>query len=114
MPRVKRGVNHVKKRKKILSKVKGYMWGRKKLISIAKTAINKAGQHAFADRKTKKGDFRRLWQIKINAGVRKEDLSYSAFIDKLKKKKVELDRKVLADLAENNPSIFKAIVDKVK
>lgn len=114
MPRVKRGTNHVKKRKTLLSKVKGYRWGRKKLVKAAKTAVNKAGQHSFADRRKKKGDFRKLWQIKIGAGARKEELSYSAFIKKLKDSKIELDRKILADLAENNPEIFKKIVAKVK
>lgn len=114
MPRVKRGTNHVKKRKNLLSKVKGYRWGRKKLIKAAKTAVNKAGQHSFADRRKKKGDFRKLWQIKISAGSRKEEVSYSAFIKKLKDNKIELDRKILADLAENNPEIFKKIVEAVK
>ncbi len=114
MPRVKRGTTHVKKRRKLLSKVKGYKWGRKKLIRLAKTAVNKAGQHAYADRKKKKGDFRGLWNIKINAGVREEGLNYSTFIKKLKDNKVELDRKVLADLAENNPKVFKEVVKKVK
>jgi large subunit ribosomal protein L20 len=114
MPRVKRGTSHVKRRRTLLKKVKGYKWGRKKLIRLAKTAVNKAGQHAFADRKKKKGDFRKLWNIKINAGVREEGLSYSAFIKKLKDNKVELDRKILADLAENNSKVFKEVVNKVK
>jgi large subunit ribosomal protein L20 len=114
MPRVKRGTTHVKRRRTLLNKVKGYKWGRKKLIRLAKTAVNKAGQHAYADRKKKKGDFRGLWNIKINAGVRKEGLIYSVFIKKLKDNKVELDRKILADLAENNPETFKEVVNKVK
>ncbi len=72
MPRVKRGTIHVKKRRKLLSKVKGFKWGRKNLIKLAKTAATKAGAHAYYDRKKKKGGFRRLWQIKINAAARQE------------------------------------------
>lgn len=114
MPRVKRGTIHTKRRKKLLQKVKGFKWGRKNLIRLAKTAATKAGAHAYADRKKKKGDFRGLWNIKINAGVREEGLSYSKFINKLKENKIDLDRKILADLAENNPKIFKKIIEKVK
>ncbi len=114
MPRVKRGTTHTKRRRKLLQKVKGFKWGRKNLIRLAKTAATKAGAHAYADRKKKKGDFRGLWNIKINAGVREEGLSYSKFINKLKNNKIELDRKILADLAENNPNIFKKVVEKVK
>lgn len=114
MPRVKRGTTHVKKRRKLLAKVKGFRWGRKNLIKLAKTAATKAGAHAYADRKKKKANFRGLWQIKIGAAVREQDLSYSKFIDLLKKKSIELDRKVLAGLAQNHHLIFNKIVEKVK
>jgi len=114
MPRVKRGTTHTKKRKKLLSKTKGYKWGRKKKIKEAKTAVLKAGAHAYRDRRKKKRTFRRLWQIKINAAARLNGTTYSQFIDKLKKAKVDIDRKILANLAEHNPEIFSKIVDKVK
>jgi large subunit ribosomal protein L20 len=114
MPRVKRGKVRAQKRKKLLNKTKGYKWGRKKLTRLAKTAVKKAGVHAYRDRKKKKRVNRRLWQVKLNAAVRQHDLSYSKFIDLLKKKKVELDRKVLADLAERNPEVFAEIVKLVK
>jgi len=114
MPRVKRGKTHLKKRKKLLKKVKGYKWGRKKLPKLAKPAVLKAGTYAYRDRKVKKRTARRLWQIQLNAAVREYGLSYSQFIGQLKKKKVEIDRKILSDLAKNNPEVFKAIVDLVK
>ena len=114
MPRVKRGVTHVKRRKNILKKTKGYKWGRKKLIRQAKTAINKAGQHALHDRHAKKKVTRRLWQTKINAAVRELDLTYSQFIHLLKKNKCELDRKVLSQLAEENPKVFADLVKNLK
>ena len=113
MPRVKRGPTHVKKRKKLLKKVKGYKWGRKKLIRLAKTAATKAGAHAYVDRKKKKRNNRALWQIKINAFVRGHGLSYSQFIKKLKDNKIELDRKILADLAVNNKKILAEIIKKI-
>ncbi|MCK5460345.1 50S ribosomal protein L20 [Candidatus Parcubacteria bacterium] len=114
MPRVKRGTTHVKKRRKLLDKVKGFKWGRKNLIKLAKTAATKAGAHAYADRKKKKANFRGLWQIKINGAVREQGLSYSKFINLLKKNKIELDRKILAGLAQNNRPIFNKIVEQVK
>ncbi|MDD4994931.1 MAG: 50S ribosomal protein L20 [Patescibacteria group bacterium] len=114
MPRVKRGTTHLKRRHKILAQAKGYRWGRKNRIKLAKTAITKAGAHAYRDRKNKKRLNRGLWHIKINAAVRPLGLSYSRFMNALKKKKIELDRKVLADLAENEPKIFEAIVKAVK
>jgi len=110
MPRVKRGKFHIKKRKALLKKTKGYRWGRKKLVKLARTAYRKAGQHALADRRKKKGDFRALWQIKISAACQANGTSYSKFMGALKKQKIELDRKVLADLAENNPIIFAEII----
>jgi len=114
MPRVKRGTIHSKKRKAILKQVKGYRHGRKKLIKLAKVAILKAGQYAYRDRRNKKREIRRLWQIKLNAAVRVFEMSYSKFIHALKVNKIELDRKVLADIAENNTEVFAKIVEKVK
>lgn len=114
MPRVKRGKIHLKKRRKLLKKVKGYRWGRKKLIKLAKVAALKAGVHAYRDRRRKKREMRRLWQIKINAASRQLGLTYSKFIYLLKKAKVELDRKILSQLAEKYPPIFKQIVEKIK
>jgi len=113
MPRVKRGTNHVKKRNKLLSKVKGYKWGRSNLLTRAKEAIVKAGAHAFVDRRKKKRVNRALWQIKIGAFIREKGLSYSRFINMLKVNKVELDRKVLAGLAENNKKVFSNIIEQV-
>ncbi|MBU0649038.1 50S ribosomal protein L20 [Patescibacteria group bacterium] len=114
MPRVKRGKAHLAKRKKLLKKTKGYKWGRKKLIKIAKTAVTKAGAHAYSDRRKKKRTRRALWLIKINAGLRKHGLTYSKFMGALKKKNIEIDRKILAQLAENEPKVFKALIEKVK
>ncbi len=114
MPRVKRGKNHLKKRKKLLKQAKGYKWGRKKLPKLAKVAVTKAGAHAYNDRKKKKSDKRALWQIKINAFVREYNLSYSQFINKLKKNKIEIDRKILADLAVNNKKVLKKIIEEIK
>ena len=114
MPRVKRGVSHVKRRKNLLAKAKGFKWGRKKLIKLAKTAVVKAGAHAFVDRRKKKRTARSLWQIKISAFVREEGLSYSRFIAALKSNKIELDRKILADLAVNQPEVLKQIITEIK
>ncbi len=114
MPRVKRGKSHLKRRKRLLKKVKGYRGTRKSRIKLAKTAVRKAGVYAYRDRRTKKRLSRSLWQIKINAACRENDLSYSKFINLLKINKIELDRKVLADLAENYPQVFSEIVKSVK
>jgi len=113
MPRVKRGISHVKKRRKLLKDVKGYKWGRKKLIKLAKTAQTKAGAHAYIDRRKKKRTMRSLWQIKINAFVREQGLSYSDFIHLLKINKVEVDRKILADLAVNDKEVLIALIAKL-
>src|SRR3989339_1038239 len=110
MPRVKRGVGHVKRRKNLLAKTKGYKWGRKNLIKRAKEASVKAGAHAYADRKKKKRDNRGLWQTKIGAYVKTQGLSYSKFIGLLKKNEIELDRKILADLSVNNKKVLAEIV----
>lgn len=114
MPRVKRGVIHNKKRKKILDQTKGFKWGRKNLIRLASTAATKAGANAFVGRKRKKRDFRALWQVKINSAVRPHGLSYSKFIKLLKENNIELDRKILANLAENHKPVFDSIVSQVK
>jgi large subunit ribosomal protein L20 len=114
MSRVKRGTTHVKKRRKLLKDVKGYKWGRKNLIKLAKTARTKAGAHAFVDRRKKKRTTRGLWQIKINAFVREHELSYSRFIGLLKANNVEVDRKVLADMAVNNKIELGALISQLK
>ncbi len=114
MVRVKRGKAAHKRRKKVLKKTKGFRWGRKSKYKAAKEALLHAGKYAFRDRRTKKRNFRRLWQTQINAACKQQGLSYSKFIHGLKKSKIELDRKALANLAKNNPDIFKKIVEKVK
>ena len=114
MPRVKRGTTHVKRRKNILKKTKGYNWGRKKKIKQAQEAILHAGQHALRDRRNKKRVNRRLWQTKLNAALRELDWKYSTFIDAMKKNKCDLDRKVLSQIAEKDPKTFKKIVASFK
>jgi len=114
MPRVKRGVTAHKRRKKLLKQTKGYRGGRKSKYRLAKEAFLHAQTYAYRDRRAKKRDFRRLWEIKINAGARANGITYSRFINALKKNKIELDRKILADLAENEPETFKKIVETVK
>ncbi len=114
MPRVKRGKNHLKKRRKLLKAVKGYRGGRKSKIKLARTAVKKAGVYAYRDRRNKKRTMRQLWQIKINAGCRENKLTYSKFIGALKKNKIELDRKILAQLAEHYPEIFVKIIGMVQ
>jgi large subunit ribosomal protein L20 len=114
MPRVKRGKTKHKKREKLLKQTKGFKWHRKNKKKAANEALIKAWTYAFRDRKNKKRSIRRLWNIKINAGARGYDLKYSEFINLLKKNNIELDRKVLADLAENEPEAFEQLVDKVK
>ncbi len=114
MPRVKRGTSHVKRRRKILKAVKGYRHGRKKLIKLAKVAILKAGAYAYRDRRVKKRTARALWQIKLNAATRAFGLSYSKFIHLLKINNIELDRKVLADLAENNTAVFAKLIETLQ
>jgi len=114
MPRVKRGTNHVKKRRKLHAAVKGFKWGRKNLIKVSKTARTKAGVHAYVDRRKKKRTTRALWQIKISAFVKEHGFSYSKFINALKVADIVIDRKVLADLAENNPQVLANIIAKIK
>ena len=114
MTRVKRGKIATKKRSKILKYTKGFRWSRKSKERAAKEALLHAWTHAFQGRKNRKRDFRSLWQVKINAASRLEGLSYSKFIAALKNKNIGLNRKSLADLAENNPAIFKRVADLVK
>lgn len=111
--RVKRGVFRRAKHKKILKLAKGYQGRRKSVFKLAKQAVIKAGQYAYRDRRVRKRDFRILWIRQINAAVREFGLSYSVFIKKLANAKIKLNRKILADLAENEPKAFKAIVAKI-
>ena len=114
MVRVKRGKAARKRRKHLLKYAKGFRWGRKKKYRLAKVALMKAWRYAYRDRRAKKRDFRKLWQTQINAGCRQFEISYSKFIAGLKKNKIELDRKILANLAQNYPQIFEKIVEKMK
>jgi len=109
MPRVKRGTHHIKRRKNILARTKGMMWGRKSKLTQAKIAATKAGLHAFTDRKNKKRDNRGLQNISINAAARLHGLSYSKLISQIKKKNIELNRRVLAQIAEKFPAVFEKI-----
>lgn len=114
MPRVTRGTQHTKRRRNLLSKVKGFKWGRKSKIRLARPAMLKAGAYAFRDRRAKKRVMRRLWNTKINAAARANGTTYSALINDLKKAGIELDRKVLAQIAEYHPEVFTAVVNAAK
>lgn len=114
MPRVKRGVTARARHKKVLALAKGFRGRRKNVYRIAKQAVMKAGQYAYRDRRTRKRVFRRLWIARINAASREQGLTYSKFIAGLKKAAIDLDRKVLADLAVNDPAAFNSIVAQVK
>ena len=114
MARTKRGVVSRAKHNKVLKAVKGQRGRRKNTIRIARQAMEKAMQYAYRDRKAKKREFRSLWIQRINAGLRAEGLTYSKFINGLSKSKIKLDRKVLAELAYNNPEAFKSVVKKVQ
>ena len=114
MPKSVNSVAAKARRKKILKAAKGYFGRRKNVHTVAKNAVEKAMQYAYRDRKNKKRTFRALWIQRINAGTRQYGMSYSQFMGKIHENKIELNRKVLADLAMNNPQAFKAIVDKVK
>ncbi len=105
---------HAKRRRNLLAKTKGYMWGRKSKIKLAKVAVLKAGVNAYRGRKQKKRDFRSLWTVRLNAAGREQGMSYSKFIDALKKANVELDRKVLAAIALEHPTVFAKLVAEVK
>ena len=114
---MQRSVNSVasrKRRKKILKAAKGYFGRRKNVYTVAKNAVEKAMSYAYRDRKNNKRNFRSLWVMRINAGARLHGMSYSQFMGKIKANNIDLNRKVLADLAMNNPEAFKAIVEKVK
>jgi len=110
MTRVKKGVNALKARKNLLREAKGYRFGRSKKERQANEALLHAGKYAFAHRRDKKGDFRRLWNVRMSAMVREQGLSYSKFISMLKKKNVLLDRKILSQIAQEHPETFKKIL----
>lgn len=112
MVRVKKGVHALKQRRSVLKKTKGYRFGRKSKERAAKEAIVHAGSHQFAHRKDKKNVFRKLWNVKLNAALRNLGTTYSKFIGSLKKQNINLDRKILSDLAQNHPKTFKKIVEK--
>ena len=114
MPRVKRGVTAHARHKKVLDKAKGYYGARRKIYRVAKQAVTKAGQYAYRDRRQKKRQFRALWIARINAGARANGMSYSQFIHGLKQADVQLDRKVLADLAVRDAAAFSQVVDIAK
>ena len=114
MVRVKRSVTSHKKRKRVLKLTKGFMWGRKSKYRLAKDALFHAWTHAYHDRKKKKGDFRRLWQIQIGAACKKQGVSYNKFINGLKKSKIEINRKMLSELARNHSKIFDEVLEKAK
>ena len=114
MTRVKRGTIANKRRAKILKYTKGFRWGRKSKERAAKEALLHAWTHAFRGRKERKRDFRSLWNVKINAAARLNGMKYSQLINLMQKKNVKLDRKILADLAENEPKVFSKILEAVK
>ncbi len=114
MPRVKRGVQAHAKHKKVLDKAKGYYGARRKVYRVAKQAVIKAGQYAYRDRRQRKRQFRALWIARINAAARENGLSYSRFMNGLSKASIEVDRKVLADLAVLDKVAFSALVEKAK
>lgn len=114
MPRVKRGVTAHAKHKKVIDAAKGYYGRRKNVYRVATQAVTKAGQYAYRDRRQRKRQFRALWIARINAGARECGISYSRLIDGLNKAGIEIDRKVLADLAVNNKDAFTAVVEQAK
>ncbi|MDC3223188.1 50S ribosomal protein L20 [Pelagibacteraceae bacterium] len=114
MARVKRGVTAHARHKKVIKQAKGYRGRRKNTFKVAKQAVEKSLQYAYRDRRAKKRDFRSLWTQRINAGAREHGISYSVFISGLKKLNISLDRKILADLAMNEPSSFKHLAEQVQ
>lgn len=114
MPRVKRGVTAKRRHKKVLEQAKGYRGRRKNVYRVAKQAVIRAGQYAYRDRRQRKRQFRSLWIIRINAAARMNGLSYSRFMDGLSKAEIELDRKVLADLAVHDRAAFTELASKAK
>ncbi|MBS3806878.1 MAG: 50S ribosomal protein L20 [Bacteroidales bacterium] len=113
MPRSTNSVASRKRRKKILKQAKGYFGARKNVYTVAKNTVEKGMLYSYRDRRKKKGNFRRLWIQRINAATRMHGMSYSEFMGKMNQKGIHLNRKVLADLAMNNPEAFKAVVDEV-
>lgn len=114
MVRVKRGTTQRRRHNKVLKAAKGYRGSRNSLYRQAKNAVAKAGMHAYRHRRTRKREFRRLWIARINAAVREEGMNYSTFMNKLAEKGIALDRKMLSEMAINEPAVFKTIVDSVK
>jgi large subunit ribosomal protein L20 len=114
MVRVKRGVISHRKRERLLKHAKGFKWGRKSKERYAREALLHAWTHSYVGRKHKKRDARRLWQVKIGAAARTNGISYNKLINALSKKNIELDRKILAELAEHHPKIFSTIVESAK
>ncbi|WP_230655740.1 50S ribosomal protein L20 [Psychrobacter sp. I-STPA10] len=114
MARVKRGVQASRRHKKILKRAKGYYGARSRVFRVAVQAVTKAGQYAYRDRRNKKRSFRRLWIARINAGARQNGLSYSRFINGLKKSNIEIDRRVLADIAMHDAATFTVLTEKAK
>ena len=114
MVRVKKGVNALKRRRSILKQAKGFRWGRKNKERLAREALLHAGKAAFSGRKLKKRDYRKLWQVKIGAATKTKGIPYNQFMSGLIKKNIELDRKVLAELAEKHPEVFSKILESVK
>lgn len=114
MSRVKRGKLATKKRKKILKYTKGFRWGRKSKERAAKEALLHAWTHAYQGRKQKKRDYRALWNVRVNAAARANGMKYSELVNKLKKANIKLDRKILANLARNEPTVFTKVLEKVK
>ena len=112
MVRIKRGATANKRRKRVLKQTKGYRWGRRSKYRLAKDALFHAWTHAYRDRKNKKRTFRALWQTQINAATREQGISYNKFINALKKNKIEIDRKILSELAKKHPEIFDKILKK--
>jgi len=114
MVRVKRGKTAHKRRKRLLKYARGFRWGRKSKYRQAKEALYHAWTYSYRDRKTKKRNFRKLWQTQISAACRQHGISYSKFTALLKKNKIELDRKILSDFAQNHPEIFTKIIKQIK
>jgi large subunit ribosomal protein L20 len=114
MPRVKRGVTARARHKKVLKEAKGYYGARSRIYRVAKQAVTKAAQYAYRDRRQRKRQFRQLWIARINAGAREHGLSYSVFMNGLKKSEIEVDRKILADIAVHDKAGFAALVEAAK
>ena len=114
MPRLKRGVTAHARHKKVLAKAKGYRGARSKVFRVAKQAVTKAGQYAYRDRRQRKRQFRALWIARINAGARENGMSYSVFMDGLKKASIDIDRKVLSDIAVHDKPAFAQLVEKAR